>query len=151
MVVVKVDSKRISDALKKAGNDLPKKIELALETVAALGTEIILDRTEEGRGYKGKFKPYSKEYAEEKRMGWPASKNRAKFSGDPSGVVNLQLHKQMLSSMQSKAKGKQAQIYFSNPFAAMKAAFNNRTRPFFGFNRKEIDEIVKKFEQVVTK
>lgn len=151
MVVVKVDSAKVIAALEKAGEDLPKKIELALETVAALGAEIILDRTDQGRGIRGKFAPYSAKYAEAKRKGWPATKKRAKFSGDPTGVVNLQLHKQMLSSMQSKAKGNEGQIYFSNPFAAMKAAFNNKKRPFFGFNNPEIKEIVDKFTQVIVK
>jgi hypothetical protein len=155
MVVVKVDSAKVIATLKKAGDDLPKKIELALETVAALGTEIILDRTEEGRGYKGKFKPYSKFYAAAKRKGWKAGKgpfgDKEAFSGDPSGIVNLQLHKRMLTAMQSKAKGNQGQIYFSDPESARKAYKNNLVRPFFGFNAVEIKELTNQFERVLMK
>ena len=39
--------------------------------------------------------------------------------------------------MTTKANGKQAEIFFSRATESKKAAMNNKTRPFFGFSRKE--------------
>ena len=58
--------------------------------------------------------------------------------GKPDSPVDLYNTGQMLRSMQTKQlNSRTAQIYFDNPEAAKKAAFNNETRPFFGFNAKE--------------
>jgi hypothetical protein len=40
-----------------------------------------------------------------------------------------------------------ARIYFSNQEASKKAAFNNQTRPFFGFNDKEEERLGRFFRK----
>ena len=43
----------------------------------------------------------------------------------------------MLGCYDYKANSKQADIFFSRAAESKKAAMNNKSRPFFGFSRKE--------------
>ncbi len=120
--------------LKKKGKDLKQSFKPALSKVALLGINLIEGRTEKGTGYKGgKFKRYSENYAKFRRK-----KGRGK-------KVDLQFSGRMLGSMTSKADSRKATIFFTRGEEAKKAAFNDRTRPFFGFNRKDKKRLAKRF------
>jgi hypothetical protein len=56
----------------------------------------------------------------------------------------------MIGAMITKANPKQAVIFFSNPKDAKKAAMNDKTRPFFGFNRAEKKRLGKAFTRFIT-
>ncbi len=119
--------KDLTKITKQAKRDISRGITRAIGRTGTLGKQIILDRTKLGKGINSAFKPYTPEYmailSEE---------------GKPNSPVDLFNTGQMLRSMQSKQlNSRTAQIYFDNPEAAKKAAFNNKSRPFFGFNAKE--------------
>ncbi len=125
-VDIKTNAKKVQAALKKKGKDVGKSMKRALSITAQQGINIIEDRTESGVGYKGgAFKGYSEKYAKFRR-----AKGRGKN-------VDLQFSGRMLGSMTSKADRKKATIFFTRAEEAKKAAMNDKTRPFFGFNRKE--------------
>ena len=139
---ISLSTKAIKDRLQKIERELPNELDTALFETAQVGIAIILDRTEKGIGIKGAFAPYSKRYAKEKREGWPKDKYRSSFSGDPSGVVNLNVTGEMTDSIVPKKNRGFAEIKFSKPSAAKKAYFNNKKRPFFGFSRGERQRLV---------
>lgn len=147
-----IDTRRLQANLQKVQRELPRDIKKALMQTAQFGTNVIMERTKQGIGYEGKFKPYSASYRAQKSKGWPASKAGAKiyrpeFGGDSSGVVNLSVTGKMLASIQSKYASKNvAEIYFSRATEAKKAAFNNDKRPFFGFNQSEKARLRKFFQ-----
>lgn len=121
-------------ALKKKGKDVKKSLKRALSITAQEGINIIESRTESGVGFKaGRFKPYTEKYKAFRRK-----KGRGKD-------VDLQFTGRMLGSMTSKATDKKATIFFTRGEEAKKAAMNNKTRPFFGFNRKEERQLAKVF------
>jgi len=150
-VKMDIDSTRLQANLRKLQKSIPAKVKRTLMQTAQFGTTIILDRTEKGIGYSGRFKPYDAKYRAYKRQGWPSSKPGARtyrpsFGGDSSGAVNLNVTGKMLGSMQSKyVSNGVAQIYFSRATEAKKAAFNNDKRPFFGFNQTEKARLSKFF------
>ncbi len=111
----------------------------SLNRTAILGVQIIKERTDRGVGYMGAFAPYSAGYAK-----W-----KAKIT--PERTVNLQLTNEMLGAMASEAAGNTAKIYFTRKPAAEKAAWNNRTRPFFGFNQKEVSRLATYFRKELLK
>jgi len=125
-VDIKTNAKKVQAALKKKGKDIDKSMKRALSITAQQGINIIEDRTEDGVGYKGgAFKGYSEKYAKFRR-----DKGRGKN-------VDLQFSGRMLGSMTSKADKRKAKIFFTRAEESKKAAMNDKTRPFFGFNRKE--------------
>lgn len=131
---IKTNAKKIEKALKKKGKDVGKSMKRALSITAQEGINIIEARTEDGVGYKGgAFKGYSAKYAKFRR-----DKGRGKN-------VDLQFSGRMLGSMTSKADRKKATIFFTRAEEAKKAAMNDKTRPFFGFNRKEEKQLAKTF------
>ena len=150
-VKMDIDSTRLQANLRKLQKSIPAKVKRTLMQTAQFGTTIILDRTGKGIGYSGKFKPYDAKYKAYKSKGWPSSKEGARiyrpsFSGDSSGIVNLNVNGDMLKSIQSKyVSNGVAQIYFSMGPEAKKAAFNNKKRPFFGFNKTEKARLSKFF------
>ena len=131
---LKTNAKKVQAALKKKGKDVNKSIKRALSITAQQGINIIEDRTQDGKGYKGgAFKGYSEKYAKFRRK-----KGR-------SQNVDLQFTGRMLGSMTSKADSKKATIFFTRAEEAKKAAMNNKTRPFFGFSREEEKQLGKVF------
>jgi len=119
--------KDLTKITKQAQRDISRGITRAIGRTGTLGKQIILDRTKVGKGINSDFNEYTPEYmailSEE---------------GKPDSPVDLFNTGQMLRSMQTKQlNSRTAQIYFDNPEAAKKAAFNNETRPFFGFSAKE--------------
>jgi len=124
---VNTKPKDLTKITKKPKRNISRGITKAIGKTGTLGKSIILDRTKLGKGINSAFKPYTPEYmavlSEE---------------GKPDSPVDLYNTGQMLRSMQTKQlNSRTAQIYFDNPEAAKKAAFNNEARPFFGFNPKE--------------
>lgn len=124
---VNTKPKDLTSITKQARRDISRGITKAIGRTGTLGKSIILDRTKLGKGINSAFKPYTPEYmavlSEE---------------GKPDSPVDLYNTGQMLRSMQTKQlNSRTAQIYFDNPEAAKKAAFNNEARPFFGFSAKE--------------
>ena len=131
---IKTNAKKIEKALKKKGKDVGKSMKRALSITAQQGINIIEARTEDGVGYKGgAFKGYSAKYAKFRR-----DKGRGKN-------VDLQFSGRMLGSMTSKADRKKAKIFFTRAEEAKKAAMNDKTRPFFGFNRQEEKQLANVF------
>jgi len=131
---IKTNAKKIEKALKQKGKDVGKSMKRALSITAQEGINIIEARTEDGVGYKGgAFKGYSAKYAR-----FRSAKGRGKS-------VDLQFTGRMLGSMTSKADSKKATIFFTRAEEAKKAAMNNKTRPFFGFNRQEEKQLAKTF------
>ena len=124
---VNTKPKDLTKITKRAQRDISRGITKAIGRTGTLGKSIILDRTKLGKGINSAFNAYTPEYmavlSEE---------------GKPDYPVDLYNTGQMLRSMQTKQlNSRTAQIYFDNPEAAKKAAFNNETRPFFGFSAKE--------------
>ena len=131
---IKTNAKKIEKALKQKGKDVGKSMKRALSITAQEGINIIEARTEDGVGYKGgAFKGYSAKYAKFRR-----DKGRGRN-------VDLQFSGRMLGSMTSKADRKKATIFFTRAEEAKKAAMNDKTRPFFGLNRKEEKQLAKTF------
>lgn len=139
---LQVDISKAQTELKKTQLEMIASVQRSLLKTAQYGTQIILDRTERGFGYDGKFAEYSASYRKMKAAGWPKSTSRRSFGGDKSGVVNLTVHGEMLSSIQQRSLGPNvAEIFFGRATEAKKAAFNNSRRRFFGFNSAETDRL----------
>ena len=128
------NAKQVEKRLKQAGKDIDRQMKKALSITAQQGINIIEDRTEKGVGYKGgAFKGYSEKYAKFRK-----AKGRGRN-------VDLQFSGRMLGSMTSKADKKKATIFFTRAEEAKKAAMNDKTRPFFGFNRQEEKQLANIF------
>ena len=133
-VNIQTNAKKVEKALKKKGKDINKSLKRALSITAQQGINIIEDRTQDGVGYKGgSFKGYSEKYAKFKK---------AKGRGSN---VDLQFSGRMLGAMTSKADRRKATIFFTRAEEAKKAAMNDKTRPFFGFNRQEEKQLANIF------
>lgn len=126
---VNISPKDLKGLLPRQRKEILKKRRRALLATAVKGTEIILNRTEEGKGYEGAFPAYSEKYAKFRRETGRGTTPNLFYSG------------RMLGSMTQKANSKQAEIYFSRASEAKKAAMNNETRPFMGFTREESNEL----------
>jgi len=147
MISVKANTAKVELKLDEIMKTMPQKVERALSITAQQGINIILDRTEKGKGINGPFARYTPAYATRKANGWPATATQRAFSGDPSRIVNLNLRGEMLASMTSKAKGFTASIFFARATENNKAYWNSRKRPFFGFNAQEKRTLGKIFQK----
>jgi hypothetical protein len=131
---VKTNAKEVSRRIGKKGKELSASVRRALLITAQAGVGIIEDRTAKGRGFKGGFfKKYNPTYA--------AFRSKRGRGSTP----DLQFTGKMLGSMTTKANSKQAVIFFTRAAEAKKAAMNNKSRPFFGFNRKEEKQLSQVF------
>jgi len=125
-VKLKTNINDVKKRLNKEGKELRASIKRALSITAQSGINIIEARTSKGEGFKsGSFKKYSALYE-----AFRVRKGRGK---NP----DLSFTGQMLGSMTSKASNTQAKIFFTRAAEAKKAAMSNKTRPFFGFSRRE--------------
>jgi hypothetical protein len=154
VISVKANTAKVDIALDNLMKQMPQKVERALKVTAMIGINIIQDRTAKGVGIKGPFAKYSTGYAKAKAVGWPSGERRTAFSGDPSGIVNLNVSGQMTGGMSVKAKGFSAQIYFPSALNNNKAFWNQYmqkspryARPFFGFNDQEKRTLAKQFQK----
>lgn len=135
---IKTNADKIEKALKRKGKNVKQSLAKALSITAQQGINIIEQRTEDGSGYKGgKFKRYSAKYAKFRKAKGRGSKVDLQFSG------------RMLGSMTSKSNSRKATIFFTRAEEAKKAAMNNKSRPFFGFSRKERGQLSKVFFRYV--
>jgi hypothetical protein len=150
-IEAEIDSKKVDKLFRDFGRQLKVDARKALQKTALYGITVILDRTAKGVGYEGPFKRYDPQYAQRKATGWSTGKVTRAFGGDSSGIVNLQVRGEMLSSMKTKVQGLEAEIKFGRKREANKAFWNNRTRPFFGFNRSEKMTLRKFFYKALTK
>jgi len=148
MISLRVESTTLG--LDRAIKDLPDIVSLNLYKTAQAGIQVIQDRTEKGKGYEGRFMKYTPAYAKSKAEGWPKTETRSAFSGDPSGVVNLMVTGNMLGSIIAERKSDLAKIKFARATESKKAFYNNRIRPFFGFNDSEKRALTKFFIREVT-
>ena len=133
---VKIDTNAndVAKRIGKKGKELSRSFKKALSITAQAGINTILDRTSEGKGFKGgKFKDYTPIYA-----AFRASRGRGT---NP----DLQFTGKMLGSMTSRANSKRAEIFFRGAAESKKAAMNNKSRPFFGFNKQEEKQLAKVF------
>ncbi len=142
---VTIKPRDLAKITKQEQRDIKRGIDRAIGRVGSLGKDIILKRTEKGLGIDGPwrapFDKYSKGYL-----------NYLDAKGYPDEPIDLYASGQMMRSMQVRqANSRTAEIYFDNPEAAKKAAFNDRTRPFFGFNQKEEDRLVALFRREIDK
>lgn len=127
---ISLNDKAIRQRLAEMERDLPDNLDKALAQTAFHGSNIIADRTKAGRGIDGLFKPYSVQYAEFRRKNGRGANVDLNYTG------------QMMSSLTAFKRRGYAEIRFSNALANKKAYFNNRLRPFFGFNSNEKRQLV---------
>jgi len=133
-VNIKSNAKQVSKRIGKKGKELSDSVKHALSRTALKGKAIIQDRMTAGKTITGgNFKKYESVYA-----AFRASKGRGT-------KPDLQFTGQMFSSITTKANIKQAEIFFTRAQEAKKAAMNNKSRPFFGFSRKEENTLGKVF------
>ncbi len=116
------------------GDEPKKAIKDALLRTGQKGANLILNRTAKSRGIQdAPFKAYSESYAK-----WRAKRGKTR-------KPTLFNKGQMLSAIRAKASSEKATIFFSSAAESKKAAFNQKTRPFFGFSRKDKGELAKFF------
>ena len=123
---VVVDTSSVDKMLKGLPQKLNATVNKALAATAERGIGIILDRTAKGKGYKGMFAAYNRQYAKFRLDHGRKDKPDLNYTG------------KMLGSMRSQVnKDRTAEIKFSRLSEAKKAVWNNQKRTFFGFNQKE--------------
>jgi hypothetical protein len=123
----------IAKQVKKRGKELQGSVKKALLITALEGINIIEDRTAKGRGLKGFFPKYSPAYA-----AFRSSKGRG-------SKVDLQFTGQMLGSMSAISTNSYAEIYFMRGAEDKKEAMVSKKRPFFGFTRRESNQLAEVF------
>ena len=149
---VKVKPKDLAKMLKQEKADIARRIDKAVGLTAAKGKDIILSRTKKGNGVDGLFAGYSGSLTEgfwkgQRGSGYLAYRKYELKKNKPS-LVNLNATGEMLRNVQSRNKdSRTAEIYFSNRNAAEKAAWNDRTRPWFSFNDGEENRLRKVFQR----
>ena len=138
MIRVRTNPLRLERVTKDIAKDIQASKKRAMTRTVLAGVEIIEDRTSKGRGINGPFKRYSESWARiRKELGKTSATPNLEFGYERVGSV-FKSRPSMLSALQGRADSKKGGvIYFTNREAAKRAAFNNKSRPFFGFNRKE--------------
>jgi len=138
MIRVRTNPLRLERVTKDIAKDIESSKRLAMTRTVLAGTEIIEDRTSKGRGINGPFKRYSESWARIRReLGKTSPTPNLEFGYERFGST-FRSRPTMLSALQGRAESKKSGIiFFTNREAAKRAAFNNKSRPFFGFNRKE--------------
>lgn len=138
---VDVNATRVTALLDRTVKALPQEIDRALAVTASQGINLIQDRTSAGRGYRGGFVPYSPSYF----------KFRQK-KGRQTSPVDLNFTGRMLGSMARRRIGRGVEeIYFTRSTESRKAFYNNRLRPFFGFNQTEKRQLSQVFRKALMK
>ena len=146
---VEFNATRVTALLDRTVKALPAEIDKALAVTAMQGINIIENRTSQGKGYLGAFRPYSDSYA----------KFRAN-RGRNINPVDLNFTGRMLGSMATRKLSRGVQeIYFTRAEEARKAYFHNVTgagkgritRKFFGFNQNEQNKLRQFFKSRLLK
>ncbi len=117
--------------VQRLGRSFNKNHEKAMRRAAAEGLNRIQKRTSLGLDVNEQpFRPYSKSYAAfRKKKKRPVDKVKLIFTG------------RMRGAMQSGLRGRDGIINFSSRTESKKAAFNNKTRPFFDLNKRDTKAI----------
>ena len=136
---IDIDAKGMERRLREISMQLPGNVRKALNVTAMYAESYLLNRTEQGRGYRGPFEPYSIGYA----------KFRSK-KGRQTSFVDFNFSGRMLSSIKHTVKSNEAIIGFTRATEAKKAAMLNSKRPWFGFNNGEQAKIRKFFYKSLT-
>lgn len=138
MIRVRTNPLRLERVTKDIAKDIEASKKRAMTRTVLAGVEIIEDRTSKGRGINGPFKRYSAAWARiRKELGKTSTTPNLEFGYERVGN-QFKSRPSMLSAMQGRADSKKSgSIFFTNREAGKRAAFNNKSRPFFGFNRKE--------------
>jgi hypothetical protein len=132
---ITLTSTKLTARLNSLDKGLQKQIDNALEITASEAARNIADRGKRGGGYLGKFAPYSPDYAKVRRA-----------KGRQVSYVDLTDTGQMWAGLSATLERRGvAKIYFLNADANRKAYFNNKKRPFFGFNAKDKKALIKFF------
>lgn len=134
-ITIHLNDSALQARLNEIERDLPENLDKALAQTAYYGSNIIADRGKQGKGISGTFAPYSPKYAEFRRKNGRGTNVDLNFTG------------QMWASLAGFKNRGYAEIKFSNALANKKAYFNNKLRPFFGFNateRRELLEFMKR-------
>lgn len=126
-VTAEIDSSEVDRLFKKLDKQFSKNIAKGLKATSERGLGMILDRTEKGRGYKGRFPAYVPKYAAFRAKKGRSTNPDLNYSGKMLGSMKGTVNKPKLT----------AEIYFSRMAEAKKAMHNNVKRPFFGFNKRE--------------
>jgi hypothetical protein len=121
-----IDSKAMERRLQKISMQIPGNVKKALNVTAMYAENYLLNRTEEGRGYRGAFEPYSSSYAKFRKK-----------KGRQAVFVDFNYSGRMLASISHTTKKDEAVIRFNRATEAKKAAMLNMQRPWFGFNNPE--------------
>ena len=133
-VNIDTNARDVAKRIGKEGKELSRSFRKALSITAQAGINKILDRTSKGVGFKGgKFKKYAPIYAAFRASRGRGTNPDLRFAGE------------MLGSMTSRANSKRAEIFFRGATESKKAAMNNKSRPFFGFNKQEEKQLAKVF------
>jgi hypothetical protein len=117
------DFKRFTDSWKRK---MDRAIPRALNRSGNKVRDLILDRTSRGVGLNGRFKRYSKGYAD-----YRSEQGRGK-------TPDLNFSGRMLSNMDVEKGGtNKVLVNFKRNQEAKKAARNQKSRPFFGVRPQE--------------
>lgn len=128
------NAEEVEQNLKENQAEISSSIQKALSKTAQQGVNIILDRTASSKGYKGGvFESYNEKYEQ-----FRVSRGRGKRP-------DLDFTGKMLGSITTKAKKREANIFFTRAAESKKAAMNNKKRPFFGFSDREEKQLAKIF------
>lgn len=138
-VEIDFDSKSMERRLREISMQLPGNVRKALNVTAMYAESYLLNRTEEGRGYRGLFAPYSLGYAKFRKK-----------KGRQINTVDFNFSGKMLGSIKHTVRKDEAIIGFSRATEAKKAAMLNIKRPWFGFNNGEQKKIRKFFYKSLT-
>tara|TARA_R110002012_G_scaffold321152_2_gene547818 strand:+ start:2360 stop:2779 length:420 start_codon:yes stop_codon:yes gene_type:complete len=133
-VSVSSNGMKLASEVDKMQVEMSRNTKKALSRTAQFGMAVIKDRTEKGQSYKGgAFKKYSSSYLDFRR------------DIGASQTPNLEVTGEMLGAMTTNANRKEATIFFSMASEAKKAKKNERTRPFFGFSKSEVNKLADVF------
>lgn len=127
---ISLSTNSLNAKLAQIQREMPAAVDVALYATAQFGENLILDRTRKGRGISGAFKPYSVKYA-----AFRQDKGRG-------NTVDLNFTGSMLGAMTAQKNRGYAEIKFSRASESRKAYFNNKRRPFFGFNATEKKRLI---------
>lgn len=123
---VKMTPKNPSGLMQALSEKINARKRKALSITAMEGINIIEDRTAKGQGVDGPFKSYTPQYA--------AFRAKNKLGTKP----DLSVTGQMLASMTaSRPTSNSVTLFFRGADNARKAAFNNQSRKFFSFTKRE--------------
>lgn len=135
---IKSNDKSVSRWLKTNVGAMVGKAPKALKIAGLEAINIIEDRTASGRETGLiRFKAYSEKYKSFRKSKGRSTKPDLQFSG------------RMLGSMTSKVGKDKVTIFFTRAEEAKKAAMNEKTRPFFGLNRKDQKHLANVFFKAI--